>query len=76
MSSISIPLSEEDLTFLRRFTGQRGITVEDFMAQHAKNLRLNLEAILHRDIIAATGTFQTATDPQNDYYDHQEHKHR
>ena len=76
MSTISIPLPDEDLDFLRAFTKQLGITPEGFLAQHARNLRLNLEAALHPDVVAASGVFRPSPEPLADFLDDMAEKHR
>jgi hypothetical protein len=76
MSTISIPLPDEDLHFLRSFAEGQGTTVEQFFARHARALRLNLQAALHRDVTAATGVLQSSADPQSDHVEYLERKHR
>jgi hypothetical protein len=76
MSTISIPLPDEDLEFLRSFARTQGTTAEQFLARHARSLRLNLEAPLHPDVLAATGVLNESADPQSDYLEYLERKHQ
>lgn len=76
MSTISIPLPDEDLDFLRTFASGQGTTAEQFLARHARTLRLNLQAPLHPDVAAATGVLRASADPQSDYMEYLERKHQ
>jgi hypothetical protein len=55
MSTITIPLPDEDLTFLRAYSNAQGTSAEAFLARHARNLRQQLQKPLHRDVEAASG---------------------
>lgn len=55
MSSITVLLPEEDLTFLRAYTAAQGISPEAFLAQQAHNLRVNLQRPLSPEVKEATG---------------------
>jgi hypothetical protein len=44
MATITIPLSEEDLAFLRAYSKAQGMSAEEFLALQASNLRL-IEAV-------------------------------
>ena len=55
MSTITIPMPDEDLAFLRAYTSAQGISPEAFLARQARNLRDHLERPLHHDVAAATG---------------------
>ena len=76
MSTLSIPLPDEDLDFLKTFAHRQGTTAEHWLAGHARALRLNLQAPLHPDVAAATGVLREATDPQSEYLEYLERKHR
>ena len=76
MSTLSIPLPDEDLAFLRSFAEERGISAEGFLAQHARNLRLQLQADLHPVVKAAAGAFQATTDPLAEFHDDMTRKHQ
>jgi hypothetical protein len=76
MSTISIPLPDEDLEFLRSLASEQGTTPEQFLAKHARNLRLNLQAAVHPLVSAATGVLQAENSPQTEYLEFLEQKHR
>ena len=76
MSTLSIPLPEEDLAFLRSFAQEQGISAEGFLAQHARNLRLQLQAGLHPSVKAASGAFQATADPLAEFHDDMARKHQ
>ena len=76
MSTLSIPLPDEDLAFLRAFAEEHGNSPEGFLAQHARNLRLHLQSALHPDVLAASGSFQPADDPLAGFFDDMARKHR
>ena len=76
MSTLSIPLPDEDLDFLKTFAHEQGTTAEHWLAEHARALRLNLLASLHPDVAAATGILRAGVDPQSDYMEYLERKHQ
>ena len=76
MSTLSIPLPDEDLDFLQTFAHGQGTTAERWLAGHAQALRRNLQAPLHPDVAAATGVVREITDPQADYLEYLERKHQ
>ena len=55
MSTITIPLPDEDLEFLRAYTSARGISAEAFLAQQAHNLRTHLQRPSHPEVERASG---------------------
>lgn len=55
MSTITIPLPDEDLAFLRAWSEEQGISAEAFLARQARNLREHLQRPLHPDVVAALG---------------------
>jgi hypothetical protein len=76
MSNITIPLPDEDLAFLRSFAHERGVSAEGFLAQHARNLRLQLQNDLHPAVKAASGIFHATTDPLSEFHDDMIRKHQ
>ncbi len=76
MSTLSIPLPDEDLDFLQTFAHGQGTTAEHWLAGHARTLRLNLQAPLHPDVVAATGVLGAGADTQSDYLEYLERKHQ
>ncbi len=55
MSTITIPLPEEDLTFLRAYSQARGTSAEAFLARQAHNLREQMQRPLHGAVEVASG---------------------
>ena len=55
MSTITVPLPDEDLAFLRAYTSARGISAETFLAQQAHNLRAHLQRPAHPEVERASG---------------------
>jgi hypothetical protein len=55
MSTITIPLPDEDLEFLRAYTSAQGTSAEAFLARQARNLREHLQRPLHPDVARASG---------------------
>ena len=76
MSTLTIPLPDEDLAFLRSFAHERGVSAEGFLAQHARNLLLQLQTDLHPAVKAASGTFQATADPISEFHDDMTRKHQ
>jgi hypothetical protein len=76
MSTITIPLPEEDLAFLRAYSAARGMSAETLLAKQAHSLRTHLEASPHPEVAAATGILAPGLDADSTYRDHLEDKHR
>ena len=76
MSNLSIPMPDADLAFLRAFAKEQGTSPEGFLAQHARNLRINLQSTLHPDVLAASGTFTASAEPLAEFFDDMAHKHQ
>ena len=55
MSTITIPLTEEDLSFLRTYSEAQGTSAEAFLARQAHNLREQMQRPLHGAVAAASG---------------------
>ena len=55
MSTITIPLPDEDLKFLRNYANAQGTSVEAFLARQARNLREHLQRPLPPEVSAASG---------------------
>ena len=76
MSTLSIPMPDADLAFLCAFAKEQGTSPEGFLAQHARNLRLNLQSTLHSDVLAASGTFTATSDPLSEFFNDMAKKHQ
>ena len=55
MSTITIPLQEEDLAFLRAYSKEQGTSAEEFLARQAHNLREQMQRPLSEEVLAASG---------------------
>ena len=47
MSTITVPLPDEDLAFLRAWSEKQGTSAEEYLARQARNLREHLQRPLH-----------------------------
>ena len=75
MSTITIPLPDEDLEFLRAYTSARGISAEAFLAQQAHNLRTHLLRSAHPEVERASGVILPDVDGREAHRAHLEKKH-
>ena len=75
VSTITIPMPDEDLDFLRAYTRAQGISPEAFLARQARNLREHLERPLHPDVAGATGIVSPEVAGQEAHRDSLDHKH-
>jgi hypothetical protein len=73
MSTITIPLPDEDLTFLRAYSEAQGTSAEAFLAQQAHNLRVNLQKPLPPAVVSASGII-SKIDGKEAYHAHLEKK--
>lgn len=76
MSTITVPLADEDLAFLRAFSAAQGTTAEEFLAGQARRLRLQLEKPLPANVLNATGIIPESIDVRETYLRESESKHR
>ena len=76
MSTITIPMPEEDLSFLRAYSSSLGTSAEAFLAQQAHNLRRHLQQPIQRDVRDASGIVSPGLDAEQAYRDHLDKKHR
>ena len=75
MSTITIPIEDEDLEFLNAWTREVGTTVEAFFAKEASTLRRHLATPLHPDLINASGIISGTTDAEGEHIAHLADKH-
>ena len=76
MFTITVPLPDEDLTFLRAWSKKQGTSVEAFLAQQARNLRQRLQNPLQSDVAAASGIISQKIVGEEKHREHLENKHR
>lgn len=75
MSTLIVPLPEEDFAFLRSFSAAHGTSAEAFLARQARNLREQLQRPIHPDVLAATGIIPSEVAAEKTHRDHLEKKH-
>jgi hypothetical protein len=74
MSTITIPLPDEDLTFLRAYSEAQGTSAEAFLARQAHNLRVNLQKPLTPEVVEASGIISSDLAGEKAYRAHVEKK--
>ena len=74
MSTITVPLPDEDLRFLRSYTSALGTSAEAFLAQQARNLREHLQRPLPPEVSKASGIIAPDAG-EREYRAHLEKKH-
>ena len=75
MSTITIPLPDEDLTFLRAYTSAQGTSAEEFLARQARNLREHLQRPLRPEVEAASGIIPAEIVGKKTHREHLRAKH-
>jgi len=75
MSTITIPLPDEDLTFLRAYSSAHGTSAEAFLARQARNLRQHLQKPLQRNVEAASGIISSEIVGEEAHFEHLNIKH-
>jgi len=75
MSTITIPLPEEDLTFLRAYSNALGTSAEEFLARQARSLREYLQRPLQPEVLAASGIISPGTSAKDTHCEHLDKKH-
>lgn len=75
MSTLTVPIPDEDLEFLRALAERAGTSPEAFIAKQTRLMRERYESPLHPDVIRATGVINGDVDVRKEYLDHMERKH-
>jgi hypothetical protein len=75
MSTLTVPIPDEDFEFLRAIAERDGTSPEAFIAKQARLMRERYQRPLHPDVIKATGVIKGDVDVRQDYLDHMERKH-
>ena len=76
MSTITIPLADEDLSFLRAYSNAQGTSVEVFLATQARRLSERLQKPLHPDVKAASGILLPLGDAEDAHMAHLDKKYQ
>lgn len=75
MSTLTIPMPDEDLAFLRAYSAAQGISAETLLARQARNLREHLQKAGHPDVVGASGILAPELDGEETHRTHLEEKH-
>ena len=75
MSTITVPLPDEDFAFLRNFSAAQGTSAEAFLARQARNLREHLQRPLRPEVLRATGIISPEVAGEAAHREHLEKKH-
>ena len=75
MSTITVPLPDEDFAFLREFSAAQGTSAEAFLARQARNLRAHLQRPLSPEVMRATGIMSPTVTGEEAHREHFEKKH-
>jgi hypothetical protein len=75
MSTITVPLPDDDLAFLRDFSATQGTSAEAFLARQARNLRERLQRPLQPEVMRATGIISPGVAGEEAHREHLEKKH-
>ena len=75
MSTITVPLSDEDLAFLRAHAEAHGTSAEAFLARQAHSLRELLQAPVRPEVTAASGIIAPEVAGEEAHREHLATKH-
>ncbi|HEY1052664.1 MAG TPA: hypothetical protein VGE39_22995 [Prosthecobacter sp.] len=75
MSTITIPIPDDDLRFLEAWTRDQGTTVEEYFTAQVGSLRRQESRPVHPALIRATGVIKPDVDAREAYLDHMTRKH-
>jgi hypothetical protein len=62
MSTLTMPIPDKALAFLRAYSAAHGMSAEALLAQQARDLREHLQRPLHPALKAATGIISSDID--------------
>ena len=75
VSTLTIRLPDEDLSFLRAYSAALGTSPEAFLARQARNLREHFQTPLQPEVMAASGIIPPETDGLESHREHLDRKH-
>jgi hypothetical protein len=75
MSTITVPMPDEDLDFLRAYMQTQGSSAEAFLARQAHNLRTHLRRPVYPDVTEASGIVEPEVAGEEGHRAHLEKKH-
>ncbi|MCX6963826.1 MAG: hypothetical protein NTW41_00530 [Verrucomicrobia bacterium] len=76
MSTITIPLADEDFSFLQAYSMAQGTSLEAFLARQARRLRERLQNPLPAEVSAASGILKSMEDLEALGLEHFEKKYQ
>ena len=76
MSTITIPLADEDFSFLQAYSMAQGTSLEAFLARQARCLRERLQKPLPAEVSAASGILHSMDNLEALGLEHFEKKHQ
>lgn len=75
MATLTIPMPEEDLAFLRAYSETQGISAEALLARQARSLREQLQKPVHPEVKAASGIIAASVASEDAHRAYLETKH-
>lgn len=75
MSTLTVPMPDEDLAFLRAYSAAQGISAEVLLARQARSLREHLQRPAHPEVAAASGIIAADVSGPEAHRAHLEEKH-
>lgn len=76
MSTLTIPIPEEDLALLRAYSEAQGTSAEALLARQARSLREHLQEPVHPAVKAASGIISDSVPGEQAHRAHLEAKHQ
>jgi len=75
MSTLIVPLPDEDLAFLETYSAAQGTSAGELLAVQARRLREFLQSEIHGDIVDAVGIIDPGVSAEPAFLSHLEEKH-
>ena len=75
MSTITVPLPDEDLAFLRAYLEAQGTSAEAFLARQARSLREHLQEPMQPELKAVSGVIAPGVSGEAAHREHLETRH-
>lgn len=73
---LTVRLPDEDIDFAKQFAARHGLTLTQLIDRYFKQLQQRQDGPLHRDIVRFSGIIPAEIDPQAEYAQGMENKHR
>ena len=75
MTTVTVPISDENLEFLQTWTKANGMTPESYFSAQVESLRRQESRPIHPALIRATGVIRDDVDGRQAYLEHMAKKH-